>query len=218
MSERRVNAAQDAVIKVLVLGDAATGKTSIIKRYVHDAFSEHHRTTIGVDFALKAVTVNGTTVRLQLWDIAGQEHFRALNRVYYKDALGALLVYDMSRPETFDSILKWKKEIDSKVELPNGKPLPVILCGNKCDLKEDVDREILDEFCRANNFTGWFDTSAKENIHIDDAAKALVTGILEHKDIFERKSEAKKRNDTFRPTSAANGGNANQSSWCCNSF
>ncbi|KAF1773226.1 P-loop containing nucleoside triphosphate hydrolase [Phytophthora cactorum] len=165
MNERRVNAAQDAVIKVLVLGDAATGKT-----------------------------------------------------MYYKDALGALLVYDMSRPETFDSILKWKKEIDSKVELPNGKSLPVILCGNKCDLKEDVDRDFLDEFCNTNNFTGWFATSAKENIHIDDAAKALVTGILEHKDIFERKSEAKKRNDTFRPTSAANGGNANQSSWCCNSF
>jgi hypothetical protein len=88
----------------------------------------------------------------------------------------------------------------------------------QCDLKEDVDRDFLDEFCKTNNFTGWFDTSAKENIHIDDAAKALVTGILEHQDIFERKSEAKKRNDTFRPTNAANTGNTSQSSWCCNSF
>ncbi|CEG35098.1 ras-related protein rab-32-like [Plasmopara halstedii] len=218
MNDRRVDAAQDAVIKVLVLGDAATGKTSIIKRYVYDAFSEHHRTTIGVDFALKPVTVNGTTIRMQLWDIAGQEHFRALNRVYYKDALGALLVYDMSRPETFDSILKWKKEIDSKVELPNGKLLPVILCGNKCDLKDEVDRTFLDEFCETNSFKGWFETSAKENIHIDDAAKALVTGILEHQEIFERKSNAKKRDDTFRPTSSANGVNASQFDWCCSSF
>ena len=88
----------------------------------------------------------------------------------------------------------------------------------QCDMKNDVDREFLDEFCTTHNFTGWFDTSAKENIHIDDAAKTLVTGILEHQDIFERKSEAKKRNEAFRPTSAANGGNANQSNWCCNSF
>ncbi|KAE9008516.1 hypothetical protein PR002_g15872 [Phytophthora rubi] len=85
----------------------------------------------------------------------------ALNRVYYKDALGALRVYDMSRPETFDSILK-KKKIDSKMELPNGEPLPAILCENKCDLKEDVARDFLDEFCKTSNFTGWFDTSAKE--------------------------------------------------------
>ncbi|TYZ58527.1 hypothetical protein PybrP1_001016 [[Pythium] brassicae (nom. inval.)] len=217
MAERRVSAAQDAVIKVLVLGDAATGKTSIIKRYVHDAFSEHHRTTIGVDFALKAVTVSGTTVRLQLWDIAGQEHFRALNRVYYKDALGALLVYDISRPETFESVIKWKKEIDSKVELPNGKPLPVILCGNKCDLSGDIDRNFLDAFCETNGFAGWFETSAKENKHIDDAAKALVNSILEHKDIFERKADVSKRNDTFRP-SHADTRSSSQGNWCCSSF
>lgn len=88
----------------------------------------------------------------------------------------------------------------------------------QCDLKEDVDREFLDAFCASNGFTGWYDTSAKENKHIDEAAKALVTGILEHQDIFERRSDAKKRSDTFRPSHSDASARQAQSSWCCNSF
>lgn len=87
---------------------------------------------------------------------------------------------------------------------------------NQCDLSGDVDRNFLDAFCETNGFAGWFETSAKENKHIDDASKALVNSILEHQDIFERKSDVSKRNDTFRPSHTDT--RDSQSSWCCSSF
>ncbi|RQM28844.1 hypothetical protein B5M09_008327 [Aphanomyces astaci] len=208
----RVEAAQDAVVKVLVLGDAATGKTSIIKRYVHNVFSEHHKTTIGVDFALKPVTVQNTTLRLQLWDIAGQEHFRALNRVYYKDALGALVVYDLSRQDTFESVVvlcavEERNRYQSRVAQPQA-----------ADLAGEVDHEFMNDFCETNGFAGWFATSAKDNKNIDEANKALVAAVLQHRDIFEKKVDPRK--DVFRATaadSASKQGNA-RSSYCCSSF
>ena len=102
-------------------------------------------------------------------------------RVYYKDAFGAVLVFDLSREETFTNVLKWKREIDSKVTLPNGKPLPVVLLANKCDLPEaTVQREALDGFCKEHGFIGWFDTSAKTNHNIEEGVRALVSSILAH--------------------------------------
>uniref|UniRef100_A0A7S1GDC3 Ras-related protein Rab n=1 Tax=Bicosoecida sp. CB-2014 TaxID=1486930 RepID=A0A7S1GDC3_9STRA len=186
-------APKDCVLKVLVLGDPATGKTSFIKRYVTNSFSGQHKPTVGVDFHFRRFEESGTKVALQLWDIAGQDRFGAIYRVYYKDAFGALLVFDLSRPETFASVTKWKHEIDSKVQLPNGKPLPVLLVGNKCDIDSaaaSVDKEQLDKFCEDNGFIGWFQTSALANINIEQAVRTLVRNILTHTDAFEAQAAA----------------------------
>ncbi|XP_059054801.1 ras-related protein Rab-32 isoform X2 [Achroia grisella] len=173
---------REHLYKILVIGELGTGKTSIIKRYVHQFFSQHYRATIGVDFALKVLNWDANTIiRLQLWDIAGQERFGNMTRVYYKEAVGAFIVFDVSRVLTFDAIFKWKNDLDSKVQLPDGSPIPCILLGNKCDQQKEgiVNSPTkMDEFCREKGFAGWFETSAKENINIEEAARSLVNKIL----------------------------------------
>jgi Ras-related protein Rab-32 len=176
----------DVVLKVLVLGDPATGKTSIIKRTITNSISDLHKPTIVVDFHFRKFDVQGTSVALQLWDIAGQDRFGALYRIYYRDAFGAMLVFDLSRPETFQSVLKWKREIDNKVMLPNGSALPVILLANKSDLPDTrVNKEELDAFCKEHGFVGWLETSAKTNHNIEESVKSLVTTILSQPDAVE---------------------------------
>nr|XP_020754094.1 ras-related protein Rab-32 [Odocoileus virginianus texanus] len=175
------------LFKVLVIGELGVGKTSIIKRYVHQLFSQHYRATIGVDFALKVLNWDSRTlVRLQLWDIAGQERFGNMTRVYYKEAVGAFVVFDISRGSTFDAVLKWKSDLDSKVHLPNGSPIPAVLLANKCDQKKDSGQtpSQMDQFCKDHGFTGWFETSAKDNVNIDEAARFLVENILANHQSF----------------------------------
>ncbi|XP_034104119.1 proteoglycan 4 isoform X1 [Drosophila albomicans] len=173
---------REHLYKILVIGELGTGKTSFIKRYVHQFFSQNYRATIGVDFALKVLHWDANTiVRLQLWDIAGQERFGNMTRVYYKEAVGAFIVFDVTRSGTFDCVSKWKEDLDSKVQLPDGSPIPCILLANKCDQEKQgivTQPERMDEYVRENGFAGWFETSAKENINIDEAARALVNKIL----------------------------------------
>ncbi|XP_032590294.1 ras-related protein Rab-32 isoform X2 [Drosophila grimshawi] len=173
---------REHLYKILVIGELGTGKTSFIKRYVHQFFSQNYRATIGVDFALKVLHWDtNTIVRLQLWDIAGQERFGNMTRVYYKEAVGAFIVFDVTRSGTFDCVSKWKEDLDSKVQLPDGSPIPCILLANKCDQEKQgivTQPERMDEYVRENGFAGWFETSAKENINIDEAARALVNKIL----------------------------------------
>lgn len=173
----------DKLLKVLVVGDIATGKTSIIGRYAYGTFLQRYKPTIGVDFAWKPLKWNdGTLIRLQLWDIAGQERFNNMTRVYYKEAVGAVVVFDVNRLPTYESTAKWKSEIDSRVCFPNtDDPIPVILVGNKIDLKENgfgVSKAEMDDFCEENGFVKFFETSAKENTNIEEAIHFLVDKIL----------------------------------------
>ncbi|KAI7900961.1 P-loop containing nucleoside triphosphate hydrolase protein, partial [Cokeromyces recurvatus] len=98
--------------KILVVGDLSTGKTSILRRFVHNTFTGHYKSTIGVDFTLKIIQNEpDITTSLQLWDIAGQERFDNITRVYFKGTAGAFVVYEVSRAITFENVLRWKNNI-----------------------------------------------------------------------------------------------------------
>ncbi|XP_026129454.1 ras-related protein Rab-38-like [Carassius auratus] len=181
MSSAMHNNRKEHLYKILVIGDLGVGKTSIIKRYVHQTYSTNYRATIGVDFALKVLNWDSETVRLQLWDIAGQERFGNMTRVYYREAMGAFIVFDVSRPTTLEAVSKWKEDLDSKLILSNGQSIATVLLANKCDQNRDflTDNSLkMDQYCKENGFVGWFETSAKENVNINEAANFLVKHII----------------------------------------
>ncbi|VDK43716.1 unnamed protein product [Anisakis simplex] len=119
-----------------------------------------------------------TLLRLQIWDISGQDRFGNMTRVYYKDAHGALIVFDSTRQSTYDGALKWKADLDVKVTLANGKPVPAILLANKCDIKNNISDEMLNECCKRGSFISAFHTSAKDNIGVEEAFRYLAEHIV----------------------------------------
>jgi len=203
---------KEYLFKILVIGELGAGKTSIIKRYVHQYFSQHYRATIGVDFALKIINWDeNTVIRVQLWDIAGQERFGNMTRVYYKEAVGCILVFDVTRPASFEAVQKWKQDLDTKVQLPNGGRIPCVLMGNKCDQAREgffQTHEQMDAYCKEKGFIGWFETSAKENINIDESAKFLLSKVLENavKDPASTDTSSDDRIDLTNDTPAAKSG------------
>ena len=108
-----------------------------------------------------------TEVRLQLWDIAGQERFGNMTRVYYKEAVGAFVVFDLTRLSTFETVAQWKADIDAKVTWgADNRPIPVVLLANKCDLAKEAfckTPQEMDAYCQEHGFIGWYETSAKDN-------------------------------------------------------
>eukprot|EP01128_Nolandella_sp_AFSM9_P006348 TRINITY_DN3238_c0_g1_i2.p1 TRINITY_DN3238_c0_g1~~TRINITY_DN3238_c0_g1_i2.p1 ORF type:complete len:215 (-),score=27.75 TRINITY_DN3238_c0_g1_i2:30-674(-) len=169
----------DHLYKVLVIGEYAAGKTSIIRRFCESYFTPNYKLTIGVDFAVKEVEVEDQKVTLQLWDVAGHERFGTMTRVYYKYAIAAVVVYDLSRPATLEAVTKWRDDVNSKVVLANDEPIPIILLANKCDLDEVTQPgEEMQMFARENGFLAFFPTSAQADIGINEAMDFLVKQIL----------------------------------------
>merc|ERR1712065_3085 len=119
------------LFKVIVCGEYACGKTSIISRYTSNTFSPNYKLTIGVDFTLKVLEHKGESVKLQLWDISGSERYGSMTRAYYKHCIAAVIVYDITREPTFEAVIKCKRDIDSKVMLANGDPVPTLLLATR---------------------------------------------------------------------------------------
>lgn len=133
----------DRILKILVLGNPKCGKSSIIARYVNQSFESSYKSTIGADFIRKDISIQSNhhtlRVRLQLWDIAGQDRFQKLTRSYFHGAHGVIVVCDVSREGTIDAVVQWKREVDGcTLSMGDGSPLPVILFANKADLLENA--------------------------------------------------------------------------------
>lgn len=151
---------------------------------MHDLFSIHYKNTIGVDFSLKVIRENVInegiesehTSRIQLWDIAGQELFGNMTRIYYQEACGAFVVCDATRPNTVDRAKKWKLDLDNKLPLDMypEKVNPFILLVCKLDLVDNVDNNFYDKFCTDNGFYGWLPISNKTGENVALACKTML--------------------------------------------
>ena len=134
--------------------------------------------TVGVDFSVKQLDWDDhTRLRLQFWDIAGQERFGHMTPMYFREAVGAFVVYDVTDPKSFEMVPQWKESLDANLSDDSFR-LPVVLLGNKCDIDHETDSDMLDAFCKEKGFLCWFETSALNGTNINEAVNALVKEIM----------------------------------------
>ncbi|EPB69183.1 Ras family protein, partial [Ancylostoma ceylanicum] len=134
---------------VVLIGDSGVGKSNLLSRFARNSFNLESKTTIGVEFATKTVEIDGKLIKAQIWDTAGQERYRAITSAYYRGAVGALLVYDISKQNTLDSCERWLRELR---EFSN-ESVSVMLVGNKLDLRHfrAIPTEVALKFAEKNH-------------------------------------------------------------------
>ena len=164
----------EQLYKIIIVGDSGVGKSNILGRYINNIFKQDTKSTVGVEFASKKIKANGVNIKLQIWDTAGQERYRSITSAYYRGSKGCFIVYDISSLQTFESVEKWYEEVLKSGE----KDISVILIGNKCDLENErkVTVEMGENKARNLNCP-FFETSALNNIHIEDVFQSIAENI-----------------------------------------
>jgi len=164
----------DYLFKVVLIGDSGVGKSNLLSRFTRNEFNIESKSTIGVEFATKSIQVDSKVIKAQIWDTAGQERYRAITSAYYRGAVGALLVYDISKSITFENVERWLKELRDHAE----QNIVIMLVGNKSDLRNRrvVATEDAMAYAEANHLA-FVETSALDSTGVDEAFKQILTEI-----------------------------------------
>ncbi|KAL5457073.1 hypothetical protein EMCRGX_G034310 [Ephydatia muelleri] len=188
----------DFTYKVLIIGDSCVGKTCLLVRYAEDSFNQTFISTIGIDFKVKTIKINDKSIKLQIWDTAGQDRFFSINVAYYRGAMGILLVYDVTDEKTFKNISRWIGEIENHAPTEVEK----VLIGNKCDCtdRRTVDTATGEKLAKEFGIP-YMETSAKENVNVNEAFDCLA------KLIFNKVPSKTKKHGSLKSTIELSGSN-----------
>ena len=160
---------------VVLIGDSGVGKSNLLSRFTRNEFNLDSKSTIGVEFATRSIQVDAKTIKAQIWDTAGQERYRAITSAYYRGAVGALLVYDISKHQTYENVTRWLKELRDHAD----SNIVIMLVGNKSDLRHlrAVQTEEAKQFASENNLS-FIETSALDASNVELAFQNILTGAL----------------------------------------